>query len=171
MIVSFIKKWPLRIKEYREFLSFLQGNYYHYKRVKKISERYSCIINHSSSFTGDIDSLAIGKGTSIGANCYFRFREGKITIGENVLFGNNVNVIATERDYKKQDVIINKQDLKRGEVIIGDDVWIGTQAIILPNVTIGKGAVIGAGAVVTKNVPDYEVWAGNPASCISRRSS
>ena len=48
-------------------------------------------------------------------------------------------------------------------VIIEDDVWIGTKVIILPGVHIGKGSVIGAGAVVTKNIPAYSIAAGNPA--------
>ena len=48
-------------------------------------------------------------------------------------------------------------------IIVGDNVWIGTRAIILPGVTIGDGAVIGAGAVVTKDVPARSVAAGNPA--------
>ena len=52
---------------------------------------------------------------------------------------------------------------------IGNDVWIGSKCLIKGGVTIGDGAVIGMGSVVTKNVPPYEVWAGNPAKFIKRR--
>lgn len=53
--------------------------------------------------------------------------------------------------------------------IIGNDVWIGANSMIKGGITIGDGAVIGMGAVVTKNVGPYEIWAGNPARCIKKR--
>lgn len=59
----------------------------------------------------------------------------------------------------------------KGNIVIGNDVWIGINAIILPGVKIGDGAVIGAGSVITKNVDDYEVVAGNPAKHIRYRFS
>lgn len=52
---------------------------------------------------------------------------------------------------------------------IGNDVWIGDRTIIKAGVTIGNGAVIGMGSVVTKDVPPYEIWAGNPARMIRKR--
>jgi phosphonate metabolism protein (transferase hexapeptide repeat family) len=54
-------------------------------------------------------------------------------------------------------------------VILGPDVWIGHAAIVMPGVSVGTGAVIGAGSVVTKNVADYTIVAGNPARVIRRR--
>ncbi|HFE38954.1 MAG TPA: CatB-related O-acetyltransferase [Gammaproteobacteria bacterium] len=55
------------------------------------------------------------------------------------------------------------------KTMIGNDVWIGYAAIIKSGVSIGDGAVIGMGSVVTKNVPPYSVWAGNPARQIKQR--
>ena len=55
------------------------------------------------------------------------------------------------------------------KTIIGNDVWIGDRALIKEGVVIGDGAVIGMGSVVTKNVPPYEIWAGNPARFIRKR--
>lgn len=55
---------------------------------------------------------------------------------------------------------------RRGEVHIEDDVFIGLNVCICSSVTIGKGAIIGAGSVVTKDIPPYQVWAGNPARYI-----
>lgn len=54
---------------------------------------------------------------------------------------------------------------------IGEDAFIGTQAIIIGISRIGDGAIVGAGAVVTHDVPDFEVWAGNPARKIGERAS
>lgn len=63
-------------------------------------------------------------------------------------------------------------DVKRTPCLIGDDVWIGANSVILPGcLRIGTGAVIGAGSVVTKNVPDFAVVVGNPARQISTRLS
>jgi len=56
-----------------------------------------------------------------------------------------------------------------GETVVGHDVWIGTEALVMPGVRIGHGAVIGARAVVTRDVPDYAVVAGNPARVVRRR--
>lgn len=54
-------------------------------------------------------------------------------------------------------------------VTIGDDVWIGANVIILPGIQVGKGAILAAGAVVTKDVPDYTVVGGNPARVLKMR--
>ena len=56
----------------------------------------------------------------------------------------------------------------KGPVIIGNNVWIGDKATILPNVSIGNGAIIAANSVVTKDVPEYCIVAGNPAKIINR---
>ena len=58
-----------------------------------------------------------------------------------------------------------------GEVSIGDYVWVGRRVIILPGVKIGKGAVIGAGAVVSSNIPNFGIAVGNPAKVIKYRDS
>jgi len=58
---------------------------------------------------------------------------------------------------------------KQFRVVIGPDVWIGHGAILMPGVSVGAGAIIGSGSVVTKNVPDYTIVAGNPARLIRRR--
>lgn len=52
---------------------------------------------------------------------------------------------------------------------IGNDVWIGSKCLVKGGITIGDGAIIGMGSVVTKDVPPYEIWAGNPAKCIRKR--
>lgn len=68
---------------------------------------------------------------------------------------------------KKKFSEFKKEEVKRTE--IGHDVWIGNYVLIKQGVKIGTGAVIGMGSVVTKDVPPYEIWAGNPAKCIRKR--
>lgn len=57
----------------------------------------------------------------------------------------------------------------RGDTIVKNDVWIGMKAVILPGVTIGNGAIIAAKAIVSQDVPDYAIVAGNPARVVKRR--
>ncbi|MDD3003028.1 MAG: DapH/DapD/GlmU-related protein, partial [Candidatus Shapirobacteria bacterium] len=65
----------------------------------------------------------------------------------------------------------NNYENSFGPVEIGDYVFIGPRAIILPDIKIGKGAVVAAGAVVTKDIPDFEIWAGVPAKKIGDRKN
>ena len=58
-----------------------------------------------------------------------------------------------------------------GDTVIGHDVWIGMESLVMPGVRIGHGAVVGARAVVTRDVPDYAVVAGNPARLVRRRQT
>jgi acetyltransferase-like isoleucine patch superfamily enzyme len=65
---------------------------------------------------------------------------------------------------------VQDEKISRSEIVIGNDVWIGQNALILPSVSrIGDGAVVGAGAVVTKDVPDFAVVVGNPAKIAKYR--
>lgn len=61
------------------------------------------------------------------------------------------------------------ESTSKGPIIIKDDVWIGTDSIILSGVTIGQGAIIGAGTVVSKNIPPYAIAIGNPAQIVKYR--
>jgi len=90
-----------------------------------------------------------------------------INIGANVMLGNNVTVIDSDfhpMDY--HDRRINNNNILDGPVIINDDVWIGANSMILKGVSIGRRSVIGACSVVTKDVPQDVVVAGNPARII-----
>jgi acetyltransferase-like isoleucine patch superfamily enzyme len=70
----------------------------------------------------------------------------------------------------KLGLVSKKSDVARGSCYIGDDVWIGANTVILPGCKrIGHGAVVGAGSIVTKDVPDFAVVVGNPARQISVR--
>lgn len=88
-----------------------------------------------------------------------------ITIGNNVRITSGVKILTHYLDTNQPSV-----HFRIGYVTIEDDVFIGMNAIICNSVTIGRGAVVGAGAVVTKDIPPYQIWAGNPARHIKDRA-
>lgn len=92
---------------------------------------------------------------------------GQITIGDYVSFGHDVKILTSQHDYnlRKAD---RQRESKIAPVTIKDGAWICTGSIILMGVTIGEDAVVGAGSVVTKDVPGGELWAGNPAKFIKK---
>ena len=111
-------------------------------------------------------NISIGKNSGIGINCKVR---GPLTIGENVMMGPDCVILTSTHNFERTDIPMIEQGGAVKKVTIGDDVWIGTRAIILPGVTIGNGVIIGAGAVVTKDVPDYAIVGGVPARVIRMR--
>ncbi|GAB5442268.1 MAG: hypothetical protein Fues2KO_26170 [Fuerstiella sp.] len=109
----------------------------------------------------------VGRDSFIGRLCEIDCTE-RVSIGDGVLLAPGVFI--TDHNHRiARTTEIRLQGCASAPVVIEDDVWVGANAIILPGVRISKGAVIGAGAVVTKNVPAYEVWAGVPAQKKSDR--
>lgn len=121
--------------------------------------------------------IKIGDYCYLGENSYI-WSAKMIKIGDRVLISHNVNIYDSDthpinpkqRHAQFEAIIIEGHpkniDLKEEQINIEDDVWIGTNSIILKGVTIGKGAIVGAGSVVTKDVPPYTIVAGNPAKSI-----
>ena len=115
--------------------------------------------------------LSIGANSYIGEGNNIRAAGGQIRIGSNSFISQNVSIVASNHNIKK-DVPIAYQGWSKSNnyVIINDDVWIGANSVILPGVTIGIGAVVAAGSIVTKDVPEYSIVAGNPAKVIKFRN-
>lgn len=111
--------------------------------------------------------ISLGDYSGLGVNCYVR---GPLEIGAYVNMGPDVRIITINHNTERTDIPMKGQgSLPSQKVTICDDVWIGARVIILPGVTIGKGSIIGAGAVVTKDVPEYAVVGGVPAKVIKFR--
>jgi maltose O-acetyltransferase len=144
-----------------------------YLRWKKYSLLFQSI-GQDVSFGGDVTycnpkGIKIGHHVIINHHTELLANKARIIIGNYILIAPYVFITTSNHEYSKKNIPIYLQEETGEDVVIEDDVWIGTHAVILPGVTIGKGSIIGAGAVVTKNVPRYSIVAGVPAKVIKRR--
>lgn len=147
-----------------------------------------CKIGNEVRLNSAIWSNPIGGGNKI---CLQTFKNGNIEIGDgtglsntaitssilvkigkNCLIGSGCKIYDTDfhpqiSEYRVGDKR-NDSYTKNKEIIIEDKVFIGASSIILKGTHIGEGAIIGAGSVVSGNIPPYEIWAGNPAKYIKK---
>jgi len=112
----------------------------------------------------------------IGDNCAFNYNVminadlgGKITIGDDCMIGPYSILRASNHKFASLDMPMNIQGHTPGQILIGNDVWIGANVTILPNVKIGDSSIVGAGSVVTKDVPPFAIVVGVPAAVIKMR--
>ena len=121
-------------------------------------------IDKGVTFATDIK---LGNGSGIGANCSI---PSGVSIGENVMMG--IDILMFTNEHRHDDITIPMGAQGRTPVepiVIEDDVWIGSRSLIMKGVHIGHGAILAAGSVVTKSVPPYEIWGGNPAHFLKSR--
>lgn len=113
-------------------------------------------------------NISIGDRSELGTRCMIH---GNVFIGSNVIMGPDVKIYARNHKYDRTDIPIRDQGKEYLKTSIGDDVWIGANSIITAGVTVGNHVIIAAGAVVTKNVPDYAIVGGVPANIIKFRKA
>ena len=123
---------------------------------RSVVESFSCINNA----VGDV---VIGDYTRIGLHCTVI---GPVTIGNHVNLAQGITVSALNHNFEDTRLRIDEQGVNTSEIIIDDDVWIGANAVITAGVHIGRHSVVAAGAVVTKDVPEYSIVGGVPAKVI-----
>ncbi|MFZ1027771.1 MAG: DapH/DapD/GlmU-related protein [Limnoraphis robusta] len=129
----------------------------------------SVIISRNCVIQGKTAPVTIGEKTDIGCNTILT-SGGGIFIGRSVLIAANCYIGGGRYITNRLDIPMMEQGVyTKGPVEIDDDVWLGAGAIVLDGVKIGKGCIVGAGAVVTKNLPDYSVAVGVPAKIIQNR--
>ena len=108
------------------------------------------------------DHVAINRGCELYPS--FMVSSGWIKLGSHVTLSPNVKLFAIQHDYST----LSMPDIA-GPILIEDFAWIGGGSIVMPGVTIGEGAVVGAGSVVTRDIPPYSVAVGIPARVIKGR--
>lgn len=114
------------------------------------------------------NKVSIGNNSGVGPNA----RLGAVKIGNDVMMAPDVVILSRNHNFSSVDTPMRLQgNADESPVEIGDDVWVGTRVVILPGVRIGRGAILAAGAIVTRDVPDYAIVGGNPAKVIKHRVS
>ncbi|WP_299826235.1 CatB-related O-acetyltransferase [uncultured Pontibacter sp.] len=136
------------------------GDYTYYDDLENPYNFEKNVLYHFD-FIGD--KLLIGKFCAIASGVKFIMNVGNhetnpISGYPFAIFGNGWESIESDVSYPV-----------KGDTVVENDVWMGTDAVIMPGIRIGNGAIVAAKAVVTKNVPDYAIVAGNPAVVVKMR--
>ena len=145
-----------------------------YNKTEADSERYAILQQMLGAVGKDVLIWApfycsYGKNTYLGDHVFINYMcvildNNEVRIGNHVMIGPAVQIYTAAHDLQAESRIQGGETAK--PITIEDNVWIGGGAILLPGITIGKNAVVGAGSVVTRNVPANTVVAGNPARVI-----
>lgn len=123
------------------------------------------VIEDFCTINNGVGDVIIGDNSLIGMSNVII---GPVTIGNNVIFAQNIVVSALNHEYRDVNLPIQSQNVITAPVVVEDDCWIAANAVITAGTTIGKHSVVAANAVVTKSIPPYSVAAGNPAKVIKR---
>lgn len=114
--------------------------------------------------------VVIGEWTSLGPYTCIA-GPGHVKIGKFCLIASHTGIYANNHNFADPTRYIGEQGVTRKGITIEDDCWLGTGVKVLDGVTIGQGSVIGAGAVVTKDIPPYSVAVGVPAKVVAQRGN
>lgn len=135
----------------------------------KSGSRYNPIGGDDRTILVCNKNASITIGDNVGISNSTIVAHQKVVIGNNVLLGGSVKVYDTDfhsLTYEKR--MSGFEDVHTAPVCIEDGAFIGAHSIILKDVTIGEKSIVGAGSVVTRNIPPHEIWAGNPAKFIRK---
>lgn len=167
-IFLFIYSLPTNIKNGNELSVLIRSS--RLDKKSKVSKRTKVYWSEVSTYTyigeeSRIMKTKIGKFCSIGSRVEIGVPGHTMDkISTSPIFFSNPNIF--------HENFSNIESIDYYDyVVVGNDVWIGANVMIKPGVRIGNGAIVGMGSVVTKDIPAYEIWAGNPAKKIKNRFS
>jgi len=158
--IAILRFTPEIYRPYRAFFPWLRRicvSLFLEKCGKKIT------VKHNADISPHIE---IGDYSELGTRCMI---QSHIKIGNNVIMGPDVKIYSRNHKYSSLIIPIQFQGKIQKYTKVGNDVWLGANVVILPGVEIGDHVIIGAGSIVTNNIPDWAVAAGNPAKVIKLR--
>jgi len=118
-------------------------------------------IEDFSTINNGVGDVIIGKRTRIGLGSVVI---GPVKIGNDVLLAQNIIVSGLNHGYEDINIPISKQPVTTRKIVLEDECWIGSNSVIVSGARIGKHSIVAAGSVVNRDVPDYCIVAGNPAT-------
>jgi acetyltransferase-like isoleucine patch superfamily enzyme len=113
--------------------------------------------------------LITGEYCGFGTGCFIAAGSGGIEMGDNVICGPNVAVIATNYRYERLDVPLEEQGHTSVGIRIGRNVWIGANSVVLDGAVIGENSIVVANSLVNRRFPPNSIIQGNPAKVILQR--
>jgi acetyltransferase-like isoleucine patch superfamily enzyme len=122
-------------------------------------------IEDFSAINNGVGDVLIGDRTRIGISNTII---GPVKVGNDVRLAQNVVLSGLNHNYTDTDSPIHAQGVSTKQIVIEDESWIGANVVIVPGVTVGKHCVVAGGSVVTKDIPEYSVAAGNPARILKQ---
>lgn len=149
--------------------------------IKKFSNRcksaylYSTVNASGGGFIGanttliNPENIFLGKRSYINGGMFAATSDSKIEIGDCCMISYGVHMRTDMHNSSRVDIPMIDQGHTSGDILVGDNVWIGYGAQVMSGVSIGSNSIVGAGAIVTKDVPEGVVVAGVPAKIIRHR--
>lgn len=144
-----------------ELMERLVCKVYRLAKMAFLRSRYGSRLNVDGPFSfrnpffcrlGPKGCMRLGRGAFFNYGCKIIAHE-RIEIGDDCLFGPNVQVFDFDHGHDRDDVPYKKQGMETRPVIIGSNVWLGANVVVLKGVTIGDNAIVGAGTIVSHDVP------------------
>lgn len=109
-------------------------------------------------------------GNNVGVGGYSNIGgSGGVSIGDNTIIGPYFSAHPENHNFESVDIPIRLQGTTRKPIKIEDNCWLGAKVTVLAGVTIGRGSIVAAGAVVTKDIPEYSIAIGSPAKVVRKR--
>lgn len=124
----------------------------------------------TSHLTNLGQGLTIGDDTYVGPYCILG-AGGGIALGRDVTLGAYVQILAEDHEFGDPNLPVNEQGVRRRGITLADGCWLGNGVIVLDGVRVGERCVVGAGSIVTRDLPDGAVAVGNPARVIRIRDA
>ena len=118
---------------------------------------------------GDHGAVTLGRDTHLQRGCHLSSHLAPIEIGADVQMAPYCSLFSYNHSFSHGRAIREQPLTTKGAIVIADDVWLGTQVVVLSGVTIGEGTVVGAGSVVSRDLPAGVIAAGNPARIVAER--
>lgn len=168
----------LKIIGYLLFKLDILISFLNFERIRKYLFKYKLanwakiangVTIHHSVYIRNPEGLIVNENSNINHGCEL-YCAGGIEIGKGTMIAYQVMIMSDSREFMGTNPLKGRKGRTKKKVWIGDDVWIGARAIIMPGIKVGNHAIVAAGAVVTRDVSEWEIVGGNPARVIKRRN-